>query len=371
MSDDSRDYALAGTGATAEVPAPELDYRPLGPESYRPRIGLIGCGGITKHHLMAYRAAGYEVVALADVVEERAEERRQEFYPEASVYVDYNELLRRDDIDVVDAATHPPERVAIIDAALDAGKHVLSQKPFVIDLEIGERLVDKAASRGLRLAVNQNGRWAPHFSYIRHAIARGLVGDVIGAHLAVHWDHGWIADTPFNAVPHVILYDFAVHWYDILTCFHGQRQPTRLHASLARSPSQKAAPPLLAQVLIEYEDAQSTLVFDADTRFGPRDRTYVAGSRGSIMSDGPNLSEQEVTLYTAEGVARPKLEGTWFAEGFLGTMAELLRAIEEDREPTNSARSNLPALAMCFAACESAGVGEPRVPGSVRRMPGK
>ena len=52
----------------------------------------------------------------------------------------------------------------MIETALAAGKHVLSQKPFVLDLDDGTRLADLADESGVVLAVNQNGRWAPHLS---------------------------------------------------------------------------------------------------------------------------------------------------------------------------------------------------------------
>ena len=71
------------------------------------------------------------------------------------------------------------------------------------------------------------------------------------------------------------------------------------------------------------------------------------------------------------GIVRPKLKGSWFPDGFHGTMGELLCAIEEKREPTHSARNNLASLALCFAAVASAERGEPVVPGSVRRLPGQ
>ncbi len=162
-------------------PASELPYKPRDPKKYRPAIGLIGCGGITKEHLTAYRTAGYRVTALCDLTLSRAEGRKAEFYPQAEVYTDYRRLLKRDDVEVVDIATHPSERAVIIEDALKAGKHVLSQKPFVLDLDLGRRLADLADSRGLKLAVNQNGRWAPHFSYIRNAIQAGVLGQVASA----------------------------------------------------------------------------------------------------------------------------------------------------------------------------------------------
>ena len=156
--------------------APDLPYLPPSPKAYRPKIALIGCGGIAPKHLRAYRARDWEVVALADINLTRAAELRNEFFPEAEVCLDYKDLLKRDDIDVVDVATHPEIRVKMVEEALLARKHVLSQKPFVMDLDDGDRLCALAAKQGVRLAVNQNARWAPHFSYIHAAVDAGLLG---------------------------------------------------------------------------------------------------------------------------------------------------------------------------------------------------
>src|SRR5258706_6772663 len=363
-----RDYALAKSGGDKRIEAPAVPYLPQDPKRYHPKIGLIGCGGITEYHLRAYKAAGYDVAALCDRTEAKARRRQKEFYPAAATYTDYRDVLRRDDIEVVDVATHPAERVAIMRAAIAAQKHVLSQKPFVTDLNTGERLVDLAEKKGVRLAVNQNGRWAPHFSYLRNAIAKGVIGTPIAAHLAVHWDHNWVKGTPFEDLRHLVLYDFGVHWFDILCCFMGDKTAMRIFATSAVSPSQSVKPPLLAQAMVEYDGAQASLIFDADVRSGREDRTYVAGTKGTLVSEGPSLTEQAVTLSTARGVAKPKLTGSWFPEGFHGAMAELLLAIEQKREPSNSGRDNLKKLALCFAPCASAESGKPVVPGTIRKL---
>lgn len=355
-----KEYGLGEEAALRKIAAVELPYRPRDPKRYRPAIGLIGCGGITHQHLTAYKKAGYNVIALCDVDAARVEERRAKFYPAAKVYTDYRQLLRRDDIEVVDIATHPDVRPAMVKDALNAGKHVLSQKPFVTDLKVGRKLVELAEKKNLKLAVNQNGRWAPHFSYMRQAIAAGLIGEVIAVHMNVHWNHDWIAKSPFNKVHHVILYDFAIHWFDILNCFMGERPARRVYASIARAPGQSAKPPLLGQALVEFDKAQATLAFDAFTNLGPADRTSIIGSKGSIHSTGPSLMKQSVTVYTARGHFTPKLQGAWFPDGFHGTMGELLCAIEEDREPFNSARHNSRSLEMCFSAMRSAETHEPQ-----------
>jgi len=362
------DYGLSKTHTGAQIEAPVLPYQPQNPKKLNPAIGVIGCGGIAAQHLNAYRHAGFRVAALCDRTEGKARAYQERFYPGALITTDYRELLRRDEIEVVDIATHPEDRVEIIEEALRAGKHVLSQKPFVVDLDVGERLVEMADARGVRLAVNQNGRWAPHFSFIRQAMKAGLIGRLMSAHFSAHWDHNWIIGTKFEEIESLVLYDFGVHWFDLAAHFFEDREARRVSAFATRASGQRAKPPMLAQAIIEFEDGQASIVFNANVTHGQEDRTVVAGTEGTIMSAGPSLSEQAVTIYTSGSYAKPQLEGTWFREGFHGAMAELLCAIEEGRDPANNARSNLRGLGLCFAAIASAAEGVVKAPSGVRRL---
>ena len=363
-------YGLSAVGASREIAAPALDYLPPRPRSYRPKIALIGCGGISEYHLRAYRAMELDVAVLCDRDASRAEQRRREFFPAAAVTTDYREVLRRDDVEVIDAALHPTARIEVMEAALRARKHVLSQKPFVLDLDVGERLVDLAAAQGVRLAVNQNGRWAPHFSYLAAASRAGVIGEVASVDCTLQWDHTWTAGTPFEAVHHLVLLDFGIHWFDLVTRLLGEREPERVWAAVTRTPFQQMQPPMLAQVAIEFPGAQVGLDFNGLVRHGQEDRTVVCGSRGTLRSFGPSLSEQTVVVHAPEGHGTVPLTGTWFANGFQGAMGELLCAIEERREPIHGARENLRSLALCFAALASADAGDPRRPGAVRRATG-
>jgi predicted dehydrogenase len=362
-------YGLKSNPALRELKAPQLDYQPSPPRRYNPPIGLIGCGGISAAHLGAYKKLGLNVVALCDLIPERAENRRKEFFPDARTYTDYREVLKRDDIEVIDIATHPQDREYLIPASINAGKHTLSQKPFVLNLDKGEQFAELAEKRGVKLAVNQNGRWAPHVSYIRQAVGKGLVGDVFAAHLRCSFDHEWILKTHFNRVHHIILYDYAIHWFDMINCYIADKQPTRCFSTLTRTSFQKSRPPLLGQTLIEFDGAQASLAFDGAVPFGQDDTTYVVGSKGSLMCHGPSIgSAQDVRLSTGRGHATAKLEGQWSSEGFMGTMSELLSAIAQKREPSNNARHNLRGLAMCFAAVKSAESGRPETVGKVRKV---
>jgi predicted dehydrogenase len=364
----SSGYGLSSVPTSTAAVAPRLDYLPPRPRNYRPKLGLIGCGGISEYHLRAYHAMELDVVALCDRDIARAEKRRSEFYPAATVCSDFRAVLRREEIEVVDLALHPAERVAVIEAALRARKHVLSQKPFVLDLDVGERLVALAAEQGVKLAVNQNGRWAPHFSYLTAAVRRGVIGEVASVDFTLQWDHTWTAGTAFEEVPHLVLFDFGIHWFDFTARLMRGRKPERIGASVTRTGFQKMKPPMLAHVAIDYPGAQVRMAFNGHVQFGQEDRTVIAGRDGTLRSFGPSLSDQAVIVETAAGRAEAKLEGTWFTNGFMGTMGELLCSIEQGREPDNSAAENLHSLALTFAATRSADTGELQVPGSVRQI---
>ena len=352
-------YGLSDIAAAQSFTAPVLDYLPPVPRRYRPRIGLIGAGGISEYHLRAYQKAGWEVAAICDRTLAKAAARAREFCPEARVTSDYRELLALPDIDVIDATPHPAARLLIIEEALLAGKHLLSQKPFVLDLAEGERLAALAERLGLRLAVNHNGRWAPHFSYMAAAVRAGLIGEVASIDFILHWDHTWTAGTGFEEMQHLLLLDFGIHWFDIATVFMRGEPPTRVYASERRTSFQKMRPPFLASVIADYASgAQVRFNFNAHVQHGQQDSTIIAGSHGTLRASGPGLNEQRLWLHTAQGEAEVPLQGCWFDNGFAGSMGELLCAIEDQREPGNSARSSLASLRFCMAALASADAGE-------------
>jgi predicted dehydrogenase len=350
-------YALVASEAKP-VDAPILNYEPPMPRDKSIGIGLIGAGGISFAHLDAYRTHGFRVVAISDRHLDRAEARRDAYFPAALATDKVEDLIGRSDIPVLDLTVHVKDRVMLMRRALEAGQHVLSQKPFVRDLQVGRELVALADEKGLQLAVNQNGRWAPHLSYMREAVCANLIGPVTGVHVAIQWDHTWIAGTPFADMEHVILDDFAIHWFDFLVSIIGDKAEM-VFATACRAEGQTMASGLLSQVLITYPGGQASLVFDGNAAHGALDTTIVVGTRGTLRSTGPDLGRQTVSLYTAEGVAQPALTGTWFNDGFAGTMGALLCAIETGKEPINSARGNLAALHLSQAAIESARTGAP------------
>lgn len=202
---------------------------------------------------------------------------------------------------------------------------------------------------------------------MREAVRAGLVGEVQSVQIGIQWDHSWVAGTPHDGVEDLILYDFAIHWFDFVASIIGGAASS-VYATTARAPGQVPRPPMLAQALVAFAGGQAALQFDGATRHGPRDRTLITGSLGTLESSGPDLGRQQVSFTNAAGFSRPVLAGTWFNDGFAGAMGALLSAVETGRAPLHNARDNLTSLELAFAAIASSHRGVPVRPGSVRSM---
>jgi predicted dehydrogenase len=339
-----------------------LEYRPSFPEHYRPGIGIVGCGQIVRSsHLPSYARYGLRVVGAYDVRPEATVGIREEYGVEA-VFEDLAGLLGHPEVEIVDIATHPDVRPALIREALAAGKHVLAQKPLAEDLETARELVDEADRLGLRLAVNQNGRWAPAWRIATLLVGRGAIGDVVAVtHLYDH-DYGFTLATVFDEIDHLVLYDYSVHWFDITRCWLEGKTATTVRAREYRVPNQppESTAPWGAWATIEYDDGSSAFIrgIGGATTTRPSKPFWIHGSdgtiRGTVLGSGPRPGSELVELERNGARTRFELDGTWNSQGFAGAMGELVTAIAEEREPYHSARHNLLSLELTLAACRSA-----------------
>jgi predicted dehydrogenase len=328
-----------------------LDYRPSFPERAA-AIALIGCGTAAKElHLPAYDAWSVDVAGVYDANPASTEGVRRH------VYGSLDELLADPEVVAVDIATRPADRPPLIRRALAAGKHVLSQKPLALDLDTARGLVDLADELGLRLAVNQNGRWAPQWRAATLLIEQGAIGEVLSVTHLHDKPLPPLVGTHFDELDHFLLYDYDVHWIDISRCWLAQAIPTEVRAWDYRTPDQPAHArnPWGAVVEIRYADGENVLIRTVGNvrTARPGAPFWVHGTEGTIR--GSVTAGAEFLELDRDGeVTNLPLEGSWYPDGMAGTLGELLSAVDEGREPFNSARHNLLSLELTLAACRSA-----------------
>ena len=142
------------------------------------RIGVLGAGAWANFaHLPGFaRDTRCQVVALADPQIDLARETASRFgIPKASA--DHRELIERSDIDVIDVCTPSHTHFELAWAALDAGKHVLCEKPVAYAFHDTRRAAALARSKGLKTKLGFTFRYAPSIRYMRELVREGFVGD--------------------------------------------------------------------------------------------------------------------------------------------------------------------------------------------------
>lgn len=147
----------------------------------RLRIGIIGCGGIANgKHLPSLKAVGRaDIVAFCDLIPERAEKAAKEYGIEgAKVYTDYKELLKDETIDVVHVCTPNRSHADISIDALNAGKHVMCEKPMAKTAADARRMVEAAKKSGKKLTIGYQHRHKAASQYVKACIERGDLGDI-------------------------------------------------------------------------------------------------------------------------------------------------------------------------------------------------
>lgn len=191
------------------------------------RAGVIGTGFIGPVHVESLRRLGVQVTALCDVPERVHTAAERLAIPKA--FGDYRELLRSPDVDVVHITTPNRYHAGMSLAALQAGKHVVCEKPLAMNTRETAAIVKAARRAGTVFAVNFNVRFYPAVLQLRRAIANGELGDII--HVNGSYFQDWLfKETDYNwrLLPAEggklrAVADIGTHWMDTVSFILGAK----------------------------------------------------------------------------------------------------------------------------------------------------
>jgi predicted dehydrogenase len=144
-------------------------------------IAIIGCGGIAngKHLPSLSKLKNVEIVAFADILIEKAQEAAAKYGVEgAKVYADYKELLQDASIEIIHVCTPNDSHAEITIAALEAGKHVMCEKPMAKTAADARRMVEAAKRTGKKLTIGYNNRFRTDSQYLHKLCADGELGEI-------------------------------------------------------------------------------------------------------------------------------------------------------------------------------------------------
>jgi predicted dehydrogenase len=350
----------------------DLDYKPKLPRDRTIGIGIVGAGAIVEAcHLPAYRMAGFRVVGLYDIDRGKAD-RLAEAFGIAQVFASLEELLDHPDIQVVDIAVPARYQPDIVEQAAGRGKHILCQKPLGETYEDAKRIAEIVRRTGVKAAVNQQMRWSPGIRASHTIRSRGWLGEILQASIQVNVLTEWEQWPWITQIEHLEIMYHSIHYLDAIRFVVG-RPPLYVYADAARFPGQVSRGETRTLIHLAFSGETRGLVHDNHNNIAEQDDWYATfrfeGTEGTVKGTNGALynypqGREDTIAYMSRLIEpncwiAPRLEGRWFPHAFMGTMGELLRAIEEEREPENSVEDNLHTMRTVFAAYRSIAENRP------------
>ena len=144
------------------------------------RVGVIGCGFISPVHLGGYKKLeSVQIAAVCDLIEERAKSAKEKFGgDETTVYTDYKEMLRKENLDIVSVCTENCRHAEITIDALNAGAHVMCEKPMAITGEEADAMIAAAKKNNKKLSVGYQLRYQHETMLLKREIDAGKFGQI-------------------------------------------------------------------------------------------------------------------------------------------------------------------------------------------------
>lgn len=338
------------------------------PAHHHKKVGVIGAGGIVQGaHLPAYQKAGLPIRAITDIDQAKAQALADEFgiphvYPSAEA------LLADPEIEVVDIAVPASEQPALVLAALDAGKHVLAQKPLATTVEAALELAEKAEASGLLVGVNQQLRCDEGMAAAYEMVQRGWLGELSGFSITVNLDTPWHLWDWAQSMERLEVMIHSIHYHDVVRWFLGN--PKRVFALAGRTAGQAPIGETRTVSSYLYESGVVAVVHANHVNKGEDNLAEfrIDGSEGSIrgtlglLYDYPvgrcDTVELKSSVVPTDGWVPYPVTQRWIPDAFIGTMGSLLAEIAGEGTRRSPISDNVDTVKLVHALYESIETGQ-------------
>lgn len=314
----------------------------------RMKIGIIGCGNISAIYLKNLGSSEWaEVVAVADRIPEKAQERAAEFGVANACTVE--ELLSDESIELVINLTIPASHAAINLAAVEAGKHVYGEKPLAVALEDGRLVLEEAKKRNVSVGCAPDTFLGAGVSTARRAIEAGLIGRPVAgtAFMMSGGPEDWHPDPEFfYAYGGGPMFDMGPYYLSALVNLLGPIQRVSSSAGIQIAdrvigsgpkegmPIQVQTPTHLAGTLDFASGTIVTMIMSFDIRgTSELPRMEIYGTAGTLSLPDPNFFGGDVRLRRAGSDEWETLEpvfDTEHNERGIG-VEDMIKSIREER----------------------------------------
>ncbi len=321
------------------------------------QVGVAPTGIGSAWLALIQEAADWELVGVVDVVpENRAHAVAQAGLGADRGFSSIDEATRSINFDAVVVVAPSPLHADLCSQALQAGKHVIVEKPFAVDFAQARAVATLAEERGLRVMVDQNYRYLPDLQALRRAVQDEAAGRP--THVALTFNYNWPARTYQAAMSNTMLLEMAIHHLDALR-FVLAGDARTVQGQTWRPPWTQYQGDTWVTCSFEFPRevrARYSGSLEAPGAQDPWQGVWrIDCERGALhLADlgrgyGLYLSRSPETFDLLESFGAPPSPGS----GIPGTLREFAAALREGRRPQSDGRDNLRTLAMAFGVSRS------------------
>ena len=274
-------------------------------------VGLLGYGAIGREHAASVAAtSGLRLVAAYDLNPERRDAAAREWG--IKTLTRQRELLDEADVGLVVVGTPPSTHASPVLAALDAGKHVVCEKPFAVRVEEADRMMDAASAHRTVLTVYQSRRWDPDFIAMRDAARGGRIGEPFYMESFIGgYDHPcdfWHSHEPVSGGT---VYDWGSHYFDWILQLFADRVRS-ITANAHKRVWHDVTNDDQVRVDITFAQGQQATFLQSGIAAARKPKWYLLGTRGAIVGDWADAGvpadfPARVSVFTAAGDQRLRL----------------------------------------------------------------
>lgn len=338
------------------------------------RLGIVGCGWWgTSCHLPVYRKIPQiELVAACDASSDILEMVSRTFAVKTT-YTDYNEMLDREDLDIVSIVTPSHTHADLAVAAARHGCNIFVEKPLAPTIDEADRMIAAAEQNNVKLAVDENWRWLPEFIRAKQCIDDGMIGQVYLIQLEEFvW---WTMPEKYKKQVRFLMQEQTVHFIDLVRWLSNSNAKS-VYACTRNVSSLEISGESLAVLTVQFQNGALGIVTDS---FAAKGRQYsmkgrIEGTRGSILLNWD--MPLEVYSEMMDGFVVPSVKGQyprirtqplskdfeWPLDNLINAtgsaLISLINSIENGGDPPTSGKDNRRDIEIMLAAYTSAEKGD-------------
>ena len=337
------------------------------------KYALIGCGRISPNHIEAAKNNNLDFVAMCDILPEAMQEKSDKFgLGEVHKYTDYKVLLEKESPELVAICTESGKHAAIALDCIEAGCHVIIEKPIALSIADADAIIDAAEKKGVLVCANHQNRFNKSVQYIRKALEEGRFGKLSHGAAHVRWNRGeqYYTQAPWRgtwAQDGGCLMNQCIHNIDLLRWMMGDEvEEVMAYTDQLEHPYLEAED--LGLAIVKFKNGSYGLI-EGTTNVFPRnleETLYIFGEKGTAKAAGTSDNIIEEWNF-ADAMDDPEEVKATFSEnppniygyGHTPLYADVIEAIQTGRKPYVDGEAGKRALELVLAIYKSAAEHRP------------